>query len=576
MLVDAASPKDAKMNKIDPNLRRSSLKAEHDAWLEEHASDLAKGWKPHFETSSGIPIRPIYTPVDLEEQGFDYARDSGFPGERPWTRGFTPGGYRQELWHIEMYAGFGSPEDANKRYRYLMSQGQTASVSIALDLPTQIGLDSDHKFALDEVGTIGVALSSLKDVEIMFDGIPLDRVRHIFTTGNCIGPVAIAWFLALVEQRGAKTSDFVLQVQNDPIKEYIARGTQFLPIETSLKLATDAVQYVAEYVPNWLPISISGSHMKQAGASTVQEAAFTICNGIAYIEDCLAKGMKIDDFGQQIELHFCTEMDFFEEVAKYRSVRKVWTELVRTRFGGTTEKAEHFRLHAATSGRPLTAQQPLNNISRITLQALAQILGGCEQTRTASFDEALGIPTELAARTSIRVNQIIGHETGIPYTVDPLGGSYYVEWLTNEFARQIKETIAKVDAMGGAVTAAKNGWFQRQLAQGAYREQVRIESGEQIVVGVNDFKVDEPPPAQVFRVDPGAAERQIGKLKAMRAARDAFAVERALKRLQQDCANGVNVMPATVEAVKAYCTIGEIGQVWREVFGEYVPEAMRF
>ena len=316
--------------------------------------------------------------------------------------------------------------------------------------------------------------------------------------------------------------------------------------------------------------------MKQAGATTVQEAAFTICNGIAYVEDCLGKGMKIDDFGHQIELHFCTEMDFFEEVAKYRATRKVWTDLVRTRFGGTTERAEKFRLHAATSGRPLTAQQPLNNISRITLQALAQVLGGCEQTRTASYDEALGIPTELAARTSIRVNQIIGHETGIPYTVDPLGGSYYVEWLTKEFERRIKETIEKVDAMGGAVKAAKNGWFQRQLAQGAYQEAVRIERGEQIVVGVNDFKVDEPQPAQVFRVDPGAGARQIAKLKAMREGRDSAAVERALAKLRGDCASGANVMPATIEAVKAYCTIGEIGAVWRDVFGEYVPEAMRF
>lgn len=553
-----------------------SLNARRDAWLEEHAEDLAKTWKPKFETSSGIPVRPVYTPLDLQEQGFDYARDSGFPGERPWTRGFTPGGYREHLWHIEMYAGFGSAEDANKRYRYLMSQGQTASVSIALDLPTQIGLDSDHPMAMDEVGTIGVALSSLHDVEVMFDGIPLDKVRHVFTTANCIGPVAVAWFLALAEKRGASPSDFVLQVQNDPIKEYIARGTQFLPIETSVKLSTDAVQYVAQHVPEWLPISISGSHMKQGGATTAQEAAFTICNGIAYIEDCLAKGMKIDDFGQCIELHFCTEMDFFEEVAKYRSVRKVWTELVRTRFGGTTERAEKFRLHAATSGRPLTAQQTLNNISRITLQALAQVLGGCEQTRTASFDEALGIPTELAARTSIRINQIIGHETGVPYTVDPLGGSYYVEWLTKEFENRIYDTIAKVDAMGGAVSAAKNGWFQRQLAQGAYREQMRVETGEQVIVGVNDFKVDEPPPSQVFRVDPGASARQIAKLKTMRAGRDAQAVQLALENLRRDCAAGVNIMPATIEAVKVYCTIGEIGAVWREVFGEYMPEAMRF
>lgn len=545
-------------------------------WAEKNASELAETWKPRFETSSGIEIKAVYTPADLEAAGWRYETDSGFPGEAPWTRGFTPGGYRKELWEIEMYAGFGSAEDANKRYRYLLDNGSTGGVSIALDLPTQIGLDPDHPLARDEVGQIGVALTSLKDIEIMFDGIPLDQAGHVFTTANCIGPVAVAWFLALAEMRGADPNSFVLQVQNDPIKEYIARGTQFVPIEAAVKLSTDVVQYVADNVPAWLPISISGSHMKQAGATTVQEAAFTICNGIAYIETCLAKGMRIDDFGHQIELHYCTEMDFFEEVAKYRATRKVWTRLVRERFGGTTDRAQHFRLHAATSGRPLTAQQPLNNISRITLQALAQILGGCEQTRTASYDEALGIPTELAARTSIRVNQIIGHETGIPYTVDPLGGSYYVEALTREFEDRIWETIRKVDDMGGAIAAAKAGWFQRQLAQGAYREQCRVESGEQVVVGVNAFKSSEPQPAQIFKVNPNAAERQLAKLRELRTTRDQKAVDRTLAKLRADCAEGVNVMPAMIEAVKVFATIGEIGQLWREVYGEYLPESVRF
>lgn len=558
------------------NTTQRSLAEARDAWLGKHAQDLGETWKPKFETSSGIEIKPVYTPADLDAIGWKYQVDSGFPGEQPWTRGFSAGGYRKELWEIEMYAGFGSPEDANKRYHYLLANGSTGGVSIALDLPTQIGLDPDHPLARDEVGQIGVALMSLKDIEVMFDGIPLDKAGHVFTTANCIGPIAVAWFLALAELRGADPNSFVLQVQNDPIKEYIARGTQFLPIEAAVKLSTDVVQYVAENVPAWLPISISGSHMKQAGATTVQEAAFTICNGIAYIEACLRKGMKIDDFGHQIELHYCTEMDFFEEVAKYRATRKVWTQLVRERFGGTTERAQKFRLHAATSGRPLTAQQPLNNISRITLQALAQVLGGCEQTRTASFDEALGIPTELAARTSIRINQIIGHETGIPYTVDPLGGSYYVEALTKEFEDRIWETVKKVDDMGGALMATKLGWFQRQLAQGAYREQCRVESGEQIVVGVNAFKADEPQPAQVFKVKPDAAARQLAKLRDLRETRDQAAVDRALRRLRADCAEGVNVMPAMIEAVKAFATIGEIGQLWREVYGEYLPESVRF
>ena len=547
----------------------------YDGWLERHREHLAGGWKKSFETSSGIPVKPLYTPRELEEAGWDYERDVGYPGDAPWTRGFIPAGYRKQLWEIEMYAGFGSAEDANKRYRYLLSQGSTGGVSIALDLPTQIGFDSDHPMARDEIGQIGVALTSLADVELMFDGIPLEKIGHIFTTANCIGPVAFGWLLALYEKRGTKTGDCIVQIQNDPIKEYIARGTQFVPIEASVRLATDAVQYCAVHAPEWLPISVSGSHMKQSGGTCVQEAAFTICNGIAYIEACLGKGMKIDDFGHTVELHFCTEMDFFEEVAKYRSVRKVWTRLVRERFGGTTERAQHFRLHAATSGRPLTAQQPLNNVARITLQALAQILGGCEQTRTASFDEALGIPTQEAARTSIRTNQIIGYETGIPYTADPLGGSYYVESLTKEFERRIEETIRQVDGMGGALEAAKKGWFQKALAQGAYREQCAVERGDQVIVGVNRFQSDEPQPVPVFKHDPTVAERQVAKLQAVRARRDKAAVEQALTRLRQDCSSGANVMPAVLACVKAYATVGEICQVWRAAFGEYLPETMR-
>ncbi len=546
-----------------------------DGWLERHHEALSQGWRKTFETSSGIPVKPLYTPRDLEAQGWSYEKDAGYPGDAPWTRGFIPGGYRKALWEIEMYAGFGSAEDANKRYRYLLSQGSTGGVSIALDLPTQIGYDSDHPMARDEIGQIGVALTSMADVEVMFDGIPLEKIGHIFTTANSIGPVAFAWLLALYEKRGTKTGDCIVQIQNDPIKEYIARGTQFLPIEASVKLATDAVQYCSTEAPEWLPISISGSHMKQSGGTCVQEAGFTICNGIAYIEACLKKGMKIDDFGHTVELHFCTEMDFFEEVAKYRSVRKVWTRLVRERFGGTTERAQHFRLHAATSGRPLTAQQPLNNVARITLQALAQILGGCEQTRTASFDEALGIPTQEAARTSIRTNQIIAYETGIPYTVDPLGGSYYVESLTKEFERQIEATIRQVDEMGGALAAVRKGFFQKALAQGAYREQCAVERGDQVIVGVNRFQSDEPQPVPVFKLDPTVAERQFAKLKSVREKRDAAKVQATLARLRQDCASGANVMPAVLECVKAYVTIGEIGQVWREVFGEYAPETIR-
>ncbi len=557
---------------ISPN----SLSQTYDHWLEEHSQELQNSRKKSFESSSGIPVETLYTPEHLQQVGWDYQRDVGYPGQAPYTRGFTPGGYRQHLWKMEMYAGFGSAEEANERYRYLMSQGSTGGISIALDLPTQVGYDSDHAMARDEVGQIGVALTSLDDVERVFDGIPLDQVGHIFSTANSIGPIVCAWLLALYEKRGTPTADCIVQLQNDPIKEYIARGTQFLPIESAVKLTTDMIEYCRTAAPEWLPISISGSHMKQAGATCVQEAAFTICNGITYVESCLARGMKIDDFGHVIELHFCTEMDFFEEVAKYRAVRKVWARLVRERFGGTTAKAQHFRLHAATSGRPLTAQQPLNNIARITLQALAQILGGCEQTRTASFDEALGIPTQEAARTSIRANQIIAYETGIPDTVDPLGGSYYLENLTLEYEKRIDAIIAQVDKMSGSLSAVKDGFFQRALAQGAYREQCAVESGEQVVVGVNRFQSEEGQPVPTFKVDPGAADRQIAKLKQVRARRDGDAVAKGLQRLKDDCQANRNIMPATLECVKAYATIGEIADVWREVFGVYVPESVRF
>jgi methylmalonyl-CoA mutase N-terminal domain/subunit len=556
--------------------RLDELRRRQDRWLTEHRDELQRGRLTAFNSSSGFTIEPVYTPLDLEARDWSYGRDVGLPGEEPYTRGLTAAGYRRKLWNLEMYAGFGSADDANKRYRYLLEHGSTGGVSIALDLPTQIGLDPDHPMAQDEIGQIGVALSSLADVERVFEGIPLDRANHIFTTANCIGPIAAGWFLALAEKQGVPVADFTVQIQNDPIKEYIARGTQFLPIEAAVRLSTDTIQYLSEVAPNWLPISVSGSHMKQAGGTCVEESAFTICNGIAYVESCLEKGMRIDDFGSSIELHFCTEMDFFEEVAKYRAVRKVWTRLVRERFGGTTAQAQHFRLHAATSGRPLTAQQPLNNIARITLQILAQILGGCEQTRTASFDEALGIPTELAARTSIRANQIVAYETGVADTVDPLGGSYLVEALTKDFEDGIEAIIREVDELGGAIAATKDGYFQKKLAEGAYREQIAVDSGERTIVGVNAFQTDEEVPVPVFSTDEAAMERQKVRVAQVQAERDSVAVQSALERLRGACDGSDNVVPYVVEAVKTYATTGEIADVWRAAFGVYRSESIRF
>jgi methylmalonyl-CoA mutase N-terminal domain/subunit len=552
-----------------------SLRERQRQWLASHREATAGGWKKEFRTSSGFEVEPVYTPSDLEQRGWDYERDLGFPGEPPYTRGLKPAGYREELWHLEMYAGFGGAEDANARFRYLIEQGSTGGVSIALDLPTQIGYDSDHPLALNEAGQMGVAIDSLADVERLFDGIPLTEVGHIFTTGNAIGPIAAAWFLVLAERQGVPTSAFRIQIQNDPIKEYIARGTQFIPIDAAVRCATDTIRYIVDNAPGWLPVSVSGSHMKQAGATCVQEAAFTICNAIAYIEACVARGLSIERLGPVLELHFCTEMDFFEEIAKYRAVRKVFTRIVRDRFGAETAEAQQFRLHAATSGRPLTAQQPLNNIARITLQVLAQILGGCEQTRTASFDEALAIPTQEAARTSLRTNQIVAHETGIPYTVDPLGGSYYIEALTSDFEREIEDVIARVDELGGAIAATAAGYFQQEIAEGAYRDQVAVETGESTIVGVNAFKVDEEVQLPTFELKEDVVERQLARLTEVRRTRDGAAVAAALSRLEDVCRSDDNMMPAVLDCVRAYATTGEIADVWRKVFGDYVSEAVR-
>ena len=526
------------------------------------------------ETQSGYEVAPVYTPVELQEIGFDYDADLGLPGEVPYTRGFAPEGYRKKLWDIEMYAGFGSAEDANKRFRYLIEHGSTGGVSIALDLPTQIGLDSDHPMAIDEVGQAGVALSSYADIQRLFDGISLEKAHHVFTTANCISPIAAAWFLTIAEEHGTPTSDFVIQIQNDPIKEYIARGTQFLPIEASVRLAIDMFEYVRGSRRTGCRSRSAAPISSRPAPRPSRRRPSRSATALHYVEEMLRRGMRIDDFGSALEFHFTTEMDFFEEVAKYRVVRKVWTQLVRERFGGTTPEAQRFRLHAATSGRPLTAQQPLNNISRITLQILAQILGGCEQTRTASFDEALGIPTELAARTSIRANQIIAYESGVPATVDPLGGSYYVESLTKRMEETIWSIIQAVDERGGAIAAARQGYYQDILARGAYRYELAVENAERIIVGVNKFTVEEETEIAVFEHDDVAVERQLERLGRLKDERDQSAVDASLARLRAICRTDENVMPAVLDCVRAYATTGEIANVWREVFGEYVSASL--
>lgn len=519
-------------------------------------------------STSGFATAQAYSSQVFVPDGLQESTDFPPPGQFPFTRGFNELGYREHPWEIEMYAGFGSPEEANRRYRFLLENGATGGVSIALDLPTQIGYDSDAPLSEGEVGRTGVALDCFSDFEVLFEGVDLPTVGHVFTTANCIAPVFYAWMWTFCHRHQVDAKAFRLQIQNDPIKEYVARGTYFLPPDAAVRLATDVVVHSHVATPRWLPMSVSGSHMKQAGASPAQEAAFTIANAIAYMEDVERKGVPLRDFNPTLELHFCTDMDFFEEIAKYRAVRRAWSEIARDRFGVGPDKLA-FRLHAATSGLPLTAQQPMNNIARITLQALAQILGGVEATRTASWDEALAIPTQDSAKLSVRINQIIADETGIPDTTDPLGGSYYVEHLTSQIHRVVVEEVRKIDAIGGALAAVANGYYAEALGRGAYEAQRALDDGRRIVVGVNRHVEEEGVSYPRFRIDEDGELRQCARLRAMRAARDQGAVRRALEELETICRGTTNVMPAVIAAVEADATIGEICDTWRAVFGEY-------
>jgi methylmalonyl-CoA mutase N-terminal domain/subunit len=542
-------------------------------WEERHRKQLESGWKSDFRSSSGYLIQPVYASEDLEQRGFREEADLGLPGEAPFTRGITPGGYRTQLWQTEMYAGFGSAEDANARYRMLLEQGSTGGVSIALDLPTQVGLDSDHELASYEVGRAGVAIDSLADVEDIFKGIPLRDVGHVFTTANSIGPIACAWFFCLAERSGISVDDFQLQLQNDPIKEYVARGTQIIPMAPAIKLAGDVIEFCADAAPSWLPISVSGSHMKQAGGTPTQEAAFTLANAIAYTDELVNRGMRADDAVKRYELHFCTDMDFYEEIAKYRAVRRCWSDILEQRFGVTDPEAFTYRLHAATSGLPLTAQQPLNNIARITLQVLAQVMGGVAATRTASFDEALAIPTEGAATTSLRINQVIAYESGIPYTVDPWGGSYFMESLTADMVDGIRRYLEEVDNLGGTVAAIEAGYFQRHIDESAHGQERAMATGERVVVGVNRFKSSDAADVPTFHLDPATADRQRQRLHSLRESRNHGAVQRALASVEDAVSSRKNVMPSVIEAVRAYATVGEICDVFRHAYGTYTAPA---
>jgi len=555
------------MSKPETNGPLEDLRREAERWQREvlePALERATERDADFATSIG-PVDRLYTPLDIADT--DYHRDIGYPGEYPFTRGVQPTMYRGRLWTTRQYAGYGTAQESNERFKFLLSQGQTG-LSVAFDLPTQIGYDSDDPAAESEVGQVGVAIDSLRDMEVTFDGIPLDQVSTSMTI-NAPAPVLVAMYIAVAEKQGVASSDVMGTAQNDVLKEYVARGTYIYPPKPSLRLAADLLTYCARNAPKFNPISVSGYHIREAGSTSAQEVAFAFANAIEYIEACRARGFGVDEVAPRISWIFSTHNNFFEEVAKYRALRRMWARLMRERFDAEDPRAWLLRTHVQTGGATLTAQQPENNIVRAALQAMASILGGVQSLALSCYDEALALPTEQAQRTAVRTQQIIGHETGITDTADPLGGSYYVEHLTNEIERAATELLDRVEDMGGAVAAIESGYMQQEIQDAAVRQQQEIENGRRVVVGVNKFASDEERPQLIFRVDTEVARAQVERVRALRAKRDNAAVEASLTRLNEAAHSDDNLMPAILDAVKSYATLGEICGELRQVFGEY-------
>ncbi len=523
-----------------------------------------------FETLSGIPLDRIYTPADVP---VDYLQDLGFPGEYPFTRGVQPTMYRGRLWTMRQYAGYATAEESNARYRYLLAQGQTG-LSVAFDLPTQLGYDADDPLASGEVGKVGVSISSLDDMRVLFNGIPLDQISTSMTI-NAPAAILLAMYIAVAKEQGVDPKRLRGTVQNDILKEYIARGTYIFPPRPSMRLVTDLIRYCATEVPEWNTISISGYHIREAGSTAVQEVAFTLANGIAYVQAAMEAGLDVDVFAPRLSFFFNAHNDFLEEVAKFRAARRLWARIMRERFGAKDPRSCMLRFHTQTAGCTLTAQQPELNVIRVTLQALAAVLGGTQSLHTNSLDEALWLPTEESVRIALRTQQIIAHESGVANTVDPLAGSYVVEYLTNEIERQAQAYIEKIDAMGGVLVAIERGYIQQEIADAAYRYQQAVEKGERIVVGVNAYQIEEE--ARRLKrlvVDPAVEARQRERLAALRARRDSERASAMLARVEAAArAPDEMLMPLFIAAVEADCTLGEICGVLRRVWGEYRPPA---
>ncbi|MBL7212323.1 MAG: methylmalonyl-CoA mutase [Desulfobacteraceae bacterium] len=517
-------------------------------------------------TDWGDPVEVLYTPDDIGDG--DYVGDSGFPGEYPFVRGIHPNMYLGRPWTMRQYSGFGTAEETNKRFKYLLEQGQTG-LSVAFDLPTQIGYDSDHPMSEGEVSKVGVPVDSLKDMELIFQDLPLDKLSTSMTI-NAPAAILLAMYIVVAEKQGISSEKLRGTIQNDILKEYTVRGTYIFPPQPSIRLITDIFEFCSKHVPLWNTINVAGYHMREAGCSAVQEIAFSFSNAIAYIEAGLQAGLDIDSFAPRISWIFNTHNKIFEEVAKYRAARKVWSEILRYRFGAKDPRSWMLRFHTQTSGVSLTAQQPENNMVRVAYQALAAVLGGAQSIAACSFDEALALPTEKSVRLSLRTQQILLHEAGVTDTVDPLGGSYYIESLTRKMIGEIKELISKIDELGGAVAAIEKGYIQKEIETRAYAFQKEIEKKERIVVGVNDYKIEEDLNFAIFRPDPAHARSQISNLRRLKETRDQAGVRSSLDDLRE-AAGGEedNLMPFFVEAVKSYATLGEICCVLREVFGEY-------
>ena len=548
----------------------TNLQDEKRRWEEETlrpALERSPERKDTFTTASGIVLERVYLPD--EEAAERYLQKLGFPGEYPYTRGVYPTMYRGRLWTMRQYAGYATAEESNRRYKFLLEQGQSG-LSVAFDLPTQIGYDADDPLAAGEVGKVGVSISSLHDMLALFDGIPLDKVSTSMTI-NAPAAILLAMYIAVARKQGVEPSRLRGTVQNDILKEYIARGTYIFPPGPSMRLITDLFAYCDRHVPRWNTISISGYHIREAGSTAVQEVAFTLANGIAYVQAAIEAGLDVDRFGAQLSFFFNAHNDFLEEIAKFRAARRLWARIMRERFGTTNPKAMQLRFHTQTGGSTLTAQQPENNIVRVALQALAAVLGGTQSLHTNSMDEALALPTEKAVRIALRTQQIIAHESGVASTVDPLAGSYLIEELTDTIEAQAMDYIRRIDDLGGALQAIESGFVNREIQEAAYRYQQAVESGEQIVVGVNAFTTEEEAPVERLRVDPAIEARQRERLARLRATRDNERVS-ALRSRLADAARGTeNLMPLFIECVENDVTLGEICGTLREVFGEYHP-----